>query len=122
MKRETVMRLTGTLLGFGLLLSLPAAAHAATKYWIGASGNFGDNTRWSTTSGGTNDTTKPGASDIATFDVRVAFRQATSVHVVSLDVTGRSVSIAVDAALNPIVAFEGFNSVRLHVARAIPVP
>ncbi|MBI2889592.1 MAG: hypothetical protein HYY13_02295 [Nitrospirae bacterium] len=40
-----------------------------TKYWIaGSAGNFGDNTRWSLSSGGANNTTAPGSNDLATFD------------------------------------------------------
>lgn len=46
-----------------------ARADATNKYWIGASGgNFTDNANWSTTAGGTNDTTAPGTTDIANFD------------------------------------------------------
>lgn len=56
-------------LGVFLLLALPASASAATKYWIGPEdGSFANNAHWSTTSGGANDTTAPGTSDIATFD------------------------------------------------------
>jgi len=41
----------------------------ATKYWIGSgAGNFNDNTRWSTTSGGSNDTTAATTGDDATFN------------------------------------------------------
>jgi hypothetical protein len=40
-----------------------------TKYWIGSNyGNFTNDANWSTTSGGSNDTTAPGANDIAVFD------------------------------------------------------
>ncbi len=47
----------------------PSTAFATVKYWIGASGaNFSDNANWSTSSGGSNDTTKPGSGDVATFD------------------------------------------------------
>jgi hypothetical protein len=39
-----------------------SAAPASSKYWIGGTaGNFNDNTRWSTVSGGANNTTAPGA-------------------------------------------------------------
>ena len=52
----------------GLLLCA-VSAQAATKYWIGGTaGDFNDNSRWSTTSGGANDTTAPGSTDVATFD------------------------------------------------------
>ena len=52
-----------------VFFALPATASAATKYWIGANGgSFTSNSNWSTTSGGANDTTAPGASDVATFD------------------------------------------------------
>jgi hypothetical protein len=45
------------------------SAFGATKYWIGSSGgSFSDNANWSTTSGGANDTTAPGVSDVATFN------------------------------------------------------
>ena len=44
-------------------------ANAAIKYWIGAgAGNFNNNTRWSLSSGGPNNTTAPGAADLATFN------------------------------------------------------
>jgi hypothetical protein len=59
------------LLVFGLALFFAGIGHAeaATKYWIGsAGGSFSDNANWSTTSGGSNNTTAPGTSDIATFD------------------------------------------------------
>ena len=56
------------LMMLGCLL-VPFCSEAATKYWIShATKNFNDATRWSTTSGGANDTTAPGASDIAVFD------------------------------------------------------
>jgi hypothetical protein len=46
-----------------------SSVHAATKYWIGPSGgNFSSNSNWSTSSGGANNTTHPGTSDVATFD------------------------------------------------------
>jgi len=39
------------------------------KYWIsGAAGNLSDDTKWSLSSNGPNDTTAPGASDVAVFD------------------------------------------------------
>ncbi|MEA2715655.1 MAG: hypothetical protein QOG91_683, partial [Candidatus Parcubacteria bacterium] len=48
---------------------LPHAAHAAVKFWIGpGGGSFSNNLYWSTSSGGANNTTAPGAGDIATFD------------------------------------------------------
>jgi len=57
-----------TITGF-VMFGTPSAAEAATKYWIGSSGgNFSSNSNWSTTSGGSNDTTAPGSSDIATFN------------------------------------------------------
>ena len=41
----------------------------ADKYWIGLDGDLAsDDTKWSTTSGGTNDTTAPVADDVAHFD------------------------------------------------------
>ena len=52
----------------GALLGLAGEAQAAVRSWIGAAGNFSDATRWSTTSGGANDTTAPGSADVATFD------------------------------------------------------
>ena len=56
------------LLLLGLFL-VPFGSEAATKYWIGGTaGNFNDGTRWSTASGGANNTTAPGAADLATFD------------------------------------------------------
>jgi hypothetical protein len=56
--------------GFAFALLCSATpAFAATKYWIGSpGGSFTSNSNWSTTSGGGNDTTAPGSSDIATFD------------------------------------------------------
>jgi fibronectin-binding autotransporter adhesin len=51
------------------LLMLSTSASAINKFWIGAgAGNFNDGTRWSTTSGGANNTTAPGAADEARFD------------------------------------------------------
>ncbi|MBF0491558.1 MAG: FG-GAP repeat protein [Deltaproteobacteria bacterium] len=53
---------------FVLFLFAPNLAQAATKYWIGNGDSFSDDTKWSTSSGGTNDTTAPGLLDDATFD------------------------------------------------------
>ena len=51
------------------LFSSVNSASAAVKYWIGpGGGNFTANSNWSTTSGGSNDTVAPTATDIATFD------------------------------------------------------
>jgi len=51
------------------LFAFPSHADAATKYWIGsAGGSFSSDSNWSTTSGGSNDTTAPGTDDVATFN------------------------------------------------------
>ncbi len=48
---------------------LADGALAAAKYWIGpASGSFAADAHWSLSSGGGNDTTAPGSSDVAVFD------------------------------------------------------
>lgn len=38
------------------------------KFWVGGTGNWSDNTHWSQTSGGANNTTAAGSSDAATLD------------------------------------------------------
>lgn len=38
------------------------------KFWITGTGNWSDNTHWSTSTGGANNTTAAGSSDTATFD------------------------------------------------------
>jgi hypothetical protein len=51
-----------------LLVSANAFGASTNKYWIGGAGdNFTDDTKWSLSSGGNNDTTTPGATDIANF-------------------------------------------------------
>jgi len=66
-----------------------ADASATVKYWIGTGGDsFNDNAKWSTTTGGVNDTTAPGSSDIATFDANGNTNVAldTTVNVDGIDI------------------------------------
>jgi hypothetical protein len=54
---------------FLLILSIPFGGNCINKYWIGNAGtNFNTASNWSTTSGGTANTTVPGSSDVAIFD------------------------------------------------------
>ena len=66
MVRKSLFILAAT---FILALGCISEAEAVVKYWIGGTaGNFNDNTRWSTISGGANNTTAPGSADLATFN------------------------------------------------------
>jgi hypothetical protein len=40
----------------------------ATKYWVGGAGTWDSSTNWSTSSGGSRNTSPPGAGDLAVFD------------------------------------------------------
>lgn len=54
---------------FLLILSLPFGGNCINKFWIGNAGtNFNTASNWSTSSGGSPNTTAPGASDVAIFD------------------------------------------------------
>lgn len=76
----------------------------AAKFWIGGTGNYSDATHWSTTSGGSNDTTKGVAGDTVTFDASsgggtVTFDEAVSVTSITcgaftgtLDTNGKAVT------------------------------
>ncbi|MGE0587413.1 MAG: S8 family serine peptidase [Cyclobacteriaceae bacterium] len=53
---------------FSLILSYQSSQAGATLYWIGDSGNWDDNTHWSTTSGGSPAFTVPTSNDLVIVD------------------------------------------------------
>lgn len=63
-----IYKLSTAIFIIGLYFFVPESVSAASKYWIGsAGGNVSSNSNWSTTSGGSNDTTTPTSSDLAIF-------------------------------------------------------
>jgi len=64
-RRPGVLSLAGCLAAL-LLLSHPA--FAATKYWVGGTGNWNQTAHWSLASGGAGGAAVPGVADVAVFD------------------------------------------------------
>src|SRR3989344_2516891 len=86
---------------------------AATKYWIGPSGgSFANDAHWSTTNGGSNDTTAPGSLDVATFTSAdtdsVAIDSTISVSGINI-VSGYTGTLTQSAAVEVIVGAGNFS-------------
>lgn len=57
-----------TLFLAAVFFALPMTTHAAARFWVGGTGNWGDTAHWSATIGGAGGAAVPTASDTATFN------------------------------------------------------